>query len=305
MSGLHILWFRQDLRVHDHAPLKAACLAADRDGGRILPLFVFGKGAQASQFLVESLRDLEAALDQRAAALHFRQGDPVSVLSDLHRAHNVLSLYVHETSSVIAEDRAVEAWCLRAGIALRAYPQFGPEQMTGKTNNSQRGWDEFMASPRHEAPPEFRSADVGVGHRPSRAPSSVESAMADQGGRKAAIEVLRGMLGRVSELGQVGADDPLRSENYFEQILPYLELGSLSIRETWQAAVTARNQYLAAGQDIRAMRVTELIQKLPSFYWARVGSFSGASVASSIERARHDVSTDGQLSLDLDHTGTG
>ena len=28
MSGVHILWFRQDLRVHDHAPLKAACLAA-------------------------------------------------------------------------------------------------------------------------------------------------------------------------------------------------------------------------------------------------------------------------------------
>lgn len=289
MSGVHILWFRQDLRVHDHAPLKAACLAAARDGGQVVPLFIIGADGTASPFLVESLKDLDAALDQRGAALHYRAGDPVQVLSELHRQHNLLSLYTHETSAPEADEVEVEAWCMRAGVAWRRFPQFGPDRVPDHLSAAEF-WDAFMAAPRQEAPGELPAAQIGIGQMPS-AREAAGAAEGMRGGRKAAIETLRTVLGRVSDLSQVAASSGPHT-SYFDQLSPYLALGVISIRETWQAAVTARNQYQAAGQDIRAARITELIRHLPDLW--RAGARRAHAKPISAQSRK-----DGQLSLDL------
>lgn len=263
MSGLHILWFRKDLRVHDHAALKAACLAATRDGGAVVPLYIHAPETPETAFLIESLNDLDAALDSRGATLHFRQGGPVDILSELHRAHNVLGLYVHDTPQPEARDAQVEAWCLRAGVALRSFSQFGPEQgPDGQT------FDRFMAAPRHAAPPEIPTALVGIGQRPVL--GAPDQTVDPKGGRKAGIEALKQLLGRVSDLSRIAAETPSQQVTMFEQLAPYLELGTISIRETWQAAITARNQYSAAGHDIRAARVAELVRQLSAFHRPRV-----------------------------------
>lgn len=299
MTGLHALWFRQDLRVHDHAPLKAACLAAARDGGQVVPLVMLAAEGAPSRFLVESLKDLDAALEQRGGALHYRHGDPVAILSDLHRRHNILSLYSHETATPVPDESEVEAWCLRAGVAWRCYPQFGPDdgpgQGRGHGTSMAEAWDAFMAAPRHEAPGELPAAQIGIGQPPSLPPSlppsSSDASEGAPGGRKAAIETLRGVLGRVSDLSRVGSAS-VPPTSYFDQLSSYLALGVISVRETWQAAVTARNQYLAAGQDIRAARITDLIQQLPEIWRRQVRLVTGA--AKSVRSGK-----DGQLSLDL------
>jgi deoxyribodipyrimidine photo-lyase len=62
MSGIHLIWFKRDLRVHDHAPL----LAAVASGAPVIPLFIFEPGYWALpehsrrqfDFLIESLRPL-------------------------------------------------------------------------------------------------------------------------------------------------------------------------------------------------------------------------------------------------------
>lgn len=290
MGGLHILWFRNDLRVHDHAALKAACLAAGRDGGVVLPLYIHPPEAPETAFLFESLVDLEAALEPRGAALHFRHGDPVELLSELHRAHNVLGLYVHETPHPAPSDAQVEAWCLRAGVAVRTFPQFGPEHAYGA-----KAFDDFMAAPRHAAPPEIPAAQVGIGQRPVLAAS--DTPVDHKGGRKAAIETLKQLLGPISDLSRIAVETPPGQATLFEQLAPYLELGTMSVRETWQAAVTARNQYLAAGQDIRAARVTELIRQLPSFQRPRRNPRR--------RELRPQPGKDGQFSLDLGATRRG
>ncbi len=287
--------------MHDHAPLKAANLAAERDGGHVVTLFIFEPDIPVSTFLTDSLRDLEDALDQRGAALHYRHGEAIAVLSDLHRDHNILSLYVHETTRPLSDDHAIEAWCLRAGIALRAFPQFGPDRTTGRADTGQGAWDAFMAAPRHEAPADLSAADVGVGQRPtaSAPPDDLETDL--PGGRKAAIKTLKRVLGPVSDLGQVAAPAERAPLSHFERLAPYLEAGLVSIREAWQAAVTARNQYLAAGQDIRAAQVTDLIRHLPVFYRTRYGERSHTFAP----HRRSGPGEDKQLSLDLDPTGTG
>ncbi len=82
-----IVWFRRDLRVHDHPGLRAA-LDSDE---RVVPAFVFDPrllgGRHASgprtQFMLESLSALDAALRERGSGLVVRVGDPEAELSSL------------------------------------------------------------------------------------------------------------------------------------------------------------------------------------------------------------------------------
>ena len=89
MTELNIIWFRRDLRVHDHAALASACAA----GGQIVPLFIFepnywqraDTSERQFEFAVESLADLDRALRQRGSQLCLRSGVVTEVLSRLHR----------------------------------------------------------------------------------------------------------------------------------------------------------------------------------------------------------------------------
>jgi deoxyribodipyrimidine photo-lyase len=296
MSGVHIVWFRQDLRVHDHAPLKAANLAATRDRARVLPLFIAEPDLVITPVMLDALRDLETALEQRGAALHYRTGDAVTVLSELHRAHNVLSVYTHETTRDAGADRDVQAWCLRAGVAVRDFPQFGPQ--------ADSGWDAFMSAPRQEAPSELVAAQIGVGQRPSVEPAFEIDPPNQKGGRRAAIQCLKSGLSSVSDLQKIAASGRESGGEVFAQLRPHLDLGVLSLRETWQAAVTARNQYLNAGHEIRAAQITELIKQLPQVYWRARSGLGAARPGRRGEAVRTKRSDDPQLSLDLDPTGT-
>ncbi|HRJ02368.1 MAG TPA: deoxyribodipyrimidine photo-lyase, partial [Hyphomonas sp.] len=89
MSGVHVVWFRRDLRVHDHAALAAAAAS----GAPVIALYIFDPGDWAQpersrrhfDFLLESLQDLDAALATRGAKLMLRTGAATEVFSALHR----------------------------------------------------------------------------------------------------------------------------------------------------------------------------------------------------------------------------
>src|SRR5215213_2705151 len=80
MTERSILWFRRDLRLHDHPAMQHAA-----SGGRdVLPLFVLDpalvrpSGDVRLAFMYRALR----ALDGRLVVRH---GDPVTVVPDLAR----------------------------------------------------------------------------------------------------------------------------------------------------------------------------------------------------------------------------
>jgi deoxyribodipyrimidine photo-lyase len=82
-----ILWFRNDLRLHDHAALQAAAAS----GAPVLPVFVlddaaagdWGLGGASRWWLHHSLAALAAALEARGARLLLRRGDSARVLAGL------------------------------------------------------------------------------------------------------------------------------------------------------------------------------------------------------------------------------
>src|SRR5689334_22362846 len=112
--GTDLVWFRRDLRVHDHPALTAAHRQADR----IVPVFVLDPrlleagrfpSANRAWFLLASLRELRTALRDRGADLVVRAGRPEQVLPAL--AREVGADRVHFASDVspfaMARDRRV------------------------------------------------------------------------------------------------------------------------------------------------------------------------------------------------------
>lgn len=81
-----IVWFRGDLRVHDHPALYAAC----HDGDSVLPLFILDPtflkksvGSNRNRFLLESLQDLRQSLRVRGGDLFLAEGDPTKILPEI------------------------------------------------------------------------------------------------------------------------------------------------------------------------------------------------------------------------------
>ena len=87
-----IVWFRRDLRVHDHPALRAA-LAGDE---RVVPVFclddrlLHGRHASGprTQFLLECLADLDGSLRERGSGLVVRRGAPERELARARRARS-------------------------------------------------------------------------------------------------------------------------------------------------------------------------------------------------------------------------
>jgi deoxyribodipyrimidine photo-lyase len=124
-----IVWFRSDLRLHDHPALHAALAAHER----VVPVFVFddrllhgrfGSGPRTA-FLLGCLADLDASLRERGSALVVRRGDPATELRTLAGA--VHATAVHWTSDVSpfsrARDRTVTDAIAEQGV--RAVPSTG------------------------------------------------------------------------------------------------------------------------------------------------------------------------------------
>lgn len=258
MLERHIIWFRNDLRVHDNAALSAALAS----GGEVIPLYIFDPADWARpersrvQFdmLSDALADLQAALAQRGATLYIRTGNPATILADLHRQCGIAAIHMHnETSDTFAlmRDRRIAQWCLQAGISLRIQDQHGV-RVQGSRDDAV-DLQTFLRGPRktvgdtitcaqltHEPPPE--AEDFGLG-------PSVATGRAG-GGRSAALELLRAFI------GGAGRDYPGEpADQVTSRLSPHLSLGTVSIREVWQRS---RGAAAALRQDGDARFATAL-----------------------------------------------
>jgi deoxyribodipyrimidine photo-lyase len=103
-----LIWFRNDLRLHDHQPLAEALQA----GPPILPLYCFDPrqfgqtsfgfaktGPYRAQFLRESVADLRQSLQALGSELVVRVGLPEQVIPDLVQAHSIDRVHWHREAT--------------------------------------------------------------------------------------------------------------------------------------------------------------------------------------------------------------
>src|SRR6202012_4706860 len=99
-----LVWFRNDLRVHDNEILFEATRKADK----ILPVYIFdpyyfkttGAGSSKTgniraRFLLESVADLRQNLQKLGGELIIRTGDPAEIIPQLAQQYQVSEVYHH------------------------------------------------------------------------------------------------------------------------------------------------------------------------------------------------------------------
>jgi deoxyribodipyrimidine photo-lyase len=148
-----LLWYRHDLRLHDHEPLQAAVKKAQATAGQVIPLYCFDPrqfeqtsfgfpktGAFRAQFLLESVAALRRSLRTIGSDLVLRQGLPEAVIPTLVKQLGITAVYGHR--EVTSEETAVETALQQALKTLKVelttfwgHTLFHPNDLPFAVNN--------------------------------------------------------------------------------------------------------------------------------------------------------------------------
>lgn len=124
-----LVWFRNDLRLHDHEPLFRAAQKADQ----LIPVYCFDErqfitteygfpktGAFRTKFLLESVADLRQRLHGRGGKLLVHVGKPEDIVPRLAEQYRVNAVYAHKevTSEEVSVEEALELalWRLKVPV---------------------------------------------------------------------------------------------------------------------------------------------------------------------------------------------
>ena len=244
--GRTVVWFKRDLRVHDHAALAEAAAL-----GPVLCLYVIEPGlwrepdasTQHFEFVQESLRDLERELWRLGARLQVATGELPEVLDRLMVAAPFDRLVSHEETGnafTYRRDQAVARWCRERGVAWTEYPQFGVVRRLKSRDGWQRRWAAHVGAPQVARPERLEARTLPWHEAP--APDAETLGLCDpdppqrqRGGRAAGLAVLHAFLSERSASYRGGISSPLSAPTACSRLSPYLAHGCLSLREVVQA----------------------------------------------------------------------
>jgi deoxyribodipyrimidine photo-lyase len=245
-----LLWFKRDLRIHDHPAL---ALAAQDD--HVIPLYIVepeywrlpDTSGRQFAFLQESLADLQTGLRGLGCDLVIRVGDAIDAMANIYRTVKFDQMISHEETGnawTYARDKRVAAWAQGQGIRWTELPQSGVvRRLQGRD-----GWagrrnavvvQSQVAAPR-VLPSCSLSSDLipNLGFPdpcPERQP----------GGRAHALSLLGGFLTERGQTYRKAMSSPLEGAAACSRLSPHLALGTVSVREVAQA--TAARQREAKG----------------------------------------------------------
>lgn len=247
-NPIHIVWFKRDLRIIDHAPLQSACLA-----GRVLPLYCWEPSqwagddyvAQHQAFIAECLAELKKGL--AGIGLHL-QISPVGIIETLQTIKSqipIAGLYSHEETgngASFAVDKTVAAWCKSQQINWQETPQNGVVRRLTNRNHWNKHWESRMSAPIIATPQSALGAPIitlPFNNIPQAKCS--DKPKRQRGGRSQALNFFDSFLdGRAAKF-RGGISSPLTAVTAGSRLSPYLAYGCLSIREVVQATRQRRD----------------------------------------------------------------
>ena len=150
-----VLWFRRDLRLHDHPALADALGRADR----IAPLFVIDpalitgrwRSPNRTWFMLASLAELAASLEAAGSVLVVRAGRPELIVPAFAEEVGAATVHVSRDYAPYghARDQRVAAALRRAGLVLHAAPGnliHEPEDLATRAGTPYRVFGPFHRS---------------------------------------------------------------------------------------------------------------------------------------------------------------
>ncbi|MEO0678509.1 MAG: deoxyribodipyrimidine photo-lyase, partial [Pseudomonadota bacterium] len=240
-----LVWFKRDLRIHDHAALAAAA-----EAGPVLALYVVEPGywalpdtsARQWAFTQECLESLRRDLP---VPLLVRVGEVREVFDAIHREASFDAIYSHEETGnawTYQRDLAVRDWCAARGIAWHEVAQSGiVRRLTGRDGWAARR-ESYIRQPRID-PPAAQGPTLEQGGIPTAADLALRADPCpgrQKGGRDEAMSLLGGFLTERGQSYRKAMSSPLEGEWACSRLSPYLALGVLSGREAAQAAAARK-----------------------------------------------------------------
>jgi deoxyribodipyrimidine photo-lyase len=237
-----VVWFKRDLRWHDHAALAHAA-----KNGPVRCLYVVEPSlwAQADvalqhfEFIKESLQALDAHFRTLGGEIEIHVGEMSEVLSKLWHAHPFEHIYSHQETGngvTYARDIQVAQWCQQHQVRWQEFPQFGVVRGLKNRNLWQGSWEKHMAQPIEE---------IGAIHFWNHSSSSPLKMVApdhlqhnpplrQRGGRPLAMATLNSFLKARSIGYRGGISSPLTAPDACSRLSAYLTYGCISMREVVQ-----------------------------------------------------------------------
>lgn len=247
-NPVHIVWFKRDLRIHDHTPLQSACLA-----GNVLPLYCWEPSqwagddyvAQHQVFISECLEELKKELIGIGLQLHISLVGVVETLQHIKNQVPIAGLYSHEETgngNSFIVDKAVGTWCKAQNINWRESPQNGVVRRLTNRNYWNKHWESRMCAPIIAKPKSALAAPSII--LPSgniRQAKGSDKPRRQRGGRSEALSFFDSFLDNRAAKFRGGISSPLTAVKAGSRLSPYLAYGCLSMREVLQAARERRD----------------------------------------------------------------
>ena len=249
--AVHVVWYKRDLRVVDHAPLTEAARR-----GPVLPLYIVepdlwqqpDTSARHWAFIRESLIELRQSLAESGQPLVVRTGAATAVLSAIHDRHGIDGLWSHQETGgawTYRRDRDVAAWARDHAIAWSELPQHGVVRGLRSRDGWARQWERLMARrmvprPAGLAPlPDIDPGPIPPGPiETNSGPAPDPCPLRQPGGRTAGRALLDSFLDSRGARYHKEMSSPNAAFDSCSRLSPHFAWGTVSIREAAQAART-------------------------------------------------------------------
>ena len=270
---VYVVWFKKDLRWHDHAPLANAAVWAASEPDAVLPLWVYepamwqqpDMALQHLGFANECLGELDRWVkhDAHTPSSHSypglcrMYGEMLAVLAALFQRIGSFTLVSHEetgNSWSYQRDLDVAAWCKDNGVEWREFASNGVVrrlQALGGRNRWSAHHLQRMQSPLLAAPQgvrwvrsaalqglplcgELGAAELGM--------LGMDKPPRKRGGRAQALLELLSFLERRGQYYRFEMSSPVTAPESCSRISAHLAWGTLSVRECLKAVATQRSR---------------------------------------------------------------
>lgn len=240
----NIVWFKRDLRITDHLPLKKAI----ESGRPVLLIYLLEPvllnspdcSSRHWQFVFESINDINTNLQPINFKIHVLEGEAISVLNSIYTLMGKFELFSHqETGQMVTYNRDIEVgnWCNSNHIIWHQFPQIGI--IRGKRNRNnwgatlQKQLSESLANPElSKLLPIDIHPDLLNNYPLVYNPNVINAQI---GGERQAMLYLNSFLTHRYQKYVQNISKPFYSSESCSRLSAYLAYGNLSVRQVFYA----------------------------------------------------------------------
>ena len=236
---MHVVWFKRDLRITDHAPL----FAASQSGKTVLPLYIIEPeyytlpdvSRRHWAFVRDSLLELSRNLEILGSRLVILEGNALKIFDYIHSAYKFTHIHAHEETGndwTYKRDKEVISWCHANNVNFLEYPA---NSVVRRLKNKSE-WvgirEQRLRQPCVDVPKSLKPHDINGLDLPERYSYGVDKiGNVQQGGAAEALKILESFVQKRAANYLSNISKPGISARSCSRLSPHIAYGTISIRE--------------------------------------------------------------------------